>query len=117
MKQEELYHFKEMLEKNKLQILKNIDGLNQEIHQLSRCELNDEGDFASVNSSVMVENQIEEQQRQELKAIERALAKIASKEYGTCEMCGVKIGVPRLSVKPHAIYCIDCRGYVEKAKR
>ncbi|MFT7860381.1 MAG: RNA polymerase-binding protein DksA, partial [Sulfurimonas sp.] len=78
--------------------------------------LNDEGDHVSVNNSAMVESAIVQQQEQELKEIDKALKKIASGEYGECEMCGADIGFQRLKVKPHAVYCIDCKGILEKTK-
>jgi len=112
----ELNYFKEILEDRNQQILKNINGVNDELDQLSSCELNDEGDHASVNNSSMVESVIVQQQEQELRDINVALAKISSGEYGVCAMCEDEIGFQRLKVKPHAIYCIDCREIVEKTK-
>ena len=114
MQVSELKYFKEILEDRKQQILKNIEGGHDELNQLSSCELNDEGDYASNSSSSMVESAIVEQQKQELRDIHIALGKIALGEYGTCAMCGVEIGFARLKVKPHAIYCIDCREFVEQ---
>ncbi len=116
MQESELNYFKEILESRKAQILKNISGVNDELEQLNSLELNDEGDHASVNNNSMVESAIVEQQRQELKEIDVTLGKITSGEYGICEMCEDEIGFQRLKVKPHAIYCIDCREIVEKSK-
>lgn len=114
MQQSELNYFKEILESRRKQIIKNIDGVNDELNQLNSLELNDEGDHASVTNSSMVESVIVQQQQKELKEINFALAKIASKEYGVCAMCEDDIGFQRLKVKPHAIYCIDCREIIEK---
>ena len=116
MQASELNYFKEILESRKEQILKNISSVNSELNQLSNLELNDEGDHAAVNNNSMVESAIVQQQQQELQEIEKALAKIANGEYGICEMCEDEIGFQRLKVKPHAIYCIDCREIVEKSK-
>jgi len=116
LQESELNYFKEILESRKAQILKNISGVNDELEQLNSLELNDEGDHASVNNNSMVESAIVEQQRQELKEIDVTLGKITSGEYGICEMCEDEIGFQRLKVKPHAIYCIDCREIVEKSK-
>ena len=110
----ELNFFKETLLERRIQILKNIDGVHDELNQLGSCELNDEGDYAAVSNSTLVESIIGMKQQEELKSIEVALSKIASREYGKCEMCGAEIGFARLKVKPHAMYCIDCREYVEK---
>lgn len=116
MQDSELKYFKEILEGRKEQIIKNIKNVNEELDQLSHLELNDEGDHALVDNSSMVESAIVQQQERELKEINVALSKIASKEYGICEMCEDPIGFQRLKVKPHAIYCIDCREIVEKSK-
>jgi DnaK suppressor protein len=111
----ELNYFKEILQSRKEQILKNISDVNDELSQLNSLELNDEGDHASVNNNSMVESAIVTQQEKELQEIEVTLAKIANGEYGICEMCEDPIGFQRLKVKPHAIYCIDCREIVEKS--
>ncbi len=116
MQTSELSYFKEILESRKAQIIKNISGVNAELDQLNALELNDEGDHASVNNNSMVESAIVSQQAQELEEINVVLGKISSGEYGTCEMCEDPIGFQRLKVKPHAVYCIDCREIVEKSR-
>ncbi|SFV53695.1 C4-type zinc finger protein, DksA/TraR family [hydrothermal vent metagenome] len=115
MQESELNYFKEILESRKKQIEANLSGVNVELNELSNLDLKDEGDHASVNNNSMVESVIYEQQADELKAIEKALSKIANGTYGICEMCEDDIGFQRLKVKPHAIYCIDCRAIVEKS--
>lgn len=115
MQESELNYFKEILESRKAQILKNILGVNDELDQLNSLELNDEGDHAAVNNNSMIESAIVQQQEQELNEINVTLGKIAGGEYGVCEMCEDLIGFQRLKVKPHAIYCIDCREIVEKS--
>lgn len=116
MQDSELAYFKEILESRQVQIVKNISGVNDELDQLNALELNDEGDHASVDNSSMVESAIVKQQEQELKEINVTLGKISEGDYGVCEMCEDPIGFQRLKVKPHAIYCIDCREIVEKTK-
>ena len=115
MQESELNYFKEILESRKVQIVKNISGVNDELDQLSALELNDEGDHASVNNNSMVESAIVSQQEKELSEIQVTLGKISHGDYGICEMCEDPIGFQRLKVKPHAIYCIDCREIVEKS--
>lgn len=117
MQASELEFFKEILQSRKEQIEKNINGVNSELDGLNSLELNDEGDHASVNNNSMVESAIVQQQQTELNEIEIALKKISHGEYGICEMCEDDIGFQRLKVKPHAIYCIDCREIVEKSKK
>jgi DnaK suppressor protein len=116
MRDNELHYFEEILQTRKIQIIKNINGVEAEMLELRECELNDEGDYASVSNDNMVESAIGAQQSQELLEIEVALGKIKSKHYGICEMCEDEIGFQRLKVKPHARYCIVCRPIVEKNK-
>ena len=116
MQASELSYFKEILESRQEQIKKNIVGVNDELDQLNSLELNDEGDHASINNNSMVESAIVQQQERELKEIGITLGKISTGDYGICEMCEDDIGFQRLKVKPHAIYCIDCREIVEKSK-
>lgn len=115
MQESELNYFKEILESRKVQIIKNISGVNDELDQLNSLELNDEGDHAAVNNNSMIESAIVTQQEKELREIQVTLGKIAHGDYGICEMCEDPIGFQRLKVKPHAIYCIDCREIVEKS--
>ena len=115
MQESELNYFKEILESRKVQIIKNITGVNAELAELSSLELSDEGDHASMNNNSMVESAIVSQQQRELREIEVTLGKIIKGDYGICEMCEDPIGFQRLKVKPHAIYCIDCREIVEKS--
>ena len=110
----ELSYFKEILESRRDQIHANINGVNKELDQLNGQELNDEADHASNSNNSMIESAIVSQQNQELKEINITLGKIANGDYGTCEMCEDPIGFQRLKVKPHAIYCIDCREIVER---
>jgi len=44
-----------------------------------------------------------------LKEIDIALAKIEKGTYGICELCGREIGEKRLKHIPYARYCIECQ--------
>ena len=116
MQASELNYFKDILLSRKEQIEKNINSVRTELSEMSALDLNDEGDHASANNSSMVESAIIEQQKKELSEIEKALGKIVHGGYGICEMCEDDIGFQRLKVKPHAVYCIDCREIMEKSK-
>jgi len=113
----ELDYFKSILLARKEQIEKNLSGVEEEINELQKQELNDEGDYAAANSGSLVETAIISQQQKELEEIDKALKKIENGEYGICEMCEEPIGFQRLKVKPHAVYCIDCREIVEKSNK
>jgi DnaK suppressor protein len=46
--------------------------------------------------------------REQLAAIDVALGKLASGQYGVCERCGQLIGADRLAARPAAQTCIRC---------
>jgi len=45
----------------------------------------------------------------EIKAIDEALSRIKSGDFGTCKGCGKKIRKVRLKALPHASMCIQCQ--------
>jgi phage/conjugal plasmid C-4 type zinc finger TraR family protein len=55
-----------------------------------------------------------EQERRELLAVERALAKMASGSFGICEECAEEIPQRRLMVLPEARLCAHCQAYEER---
>lgn len=116
MRENDIRYFKHMLEDRKDQILKNIHGSSKELDELHRNhEVMDEGDFASVSTDNMINEEILSTQQKELEEIDEALAKIQNGTYGICEMCEEPIGMQRLKVKPYAKYCITCRLIAEKS--
>jgi DnaK suppressor protein len=105
-----------MLEERREQIIKNIYGSSKELDDLHDShDVMDEGDFASVSTDNMINEEILAAQQKELKEIDEALGKIQMGTYGICEMCEEPIGMQRLKVKPFAKYCITCRQIAEKS--
>ena len=60
-------------------------------------------DYGAVNS------QLAQAESRELKAIEEALWRLQSGEYGTCEECGRSIPMSRLHALPYATSCVACQ--------
>ncbi len=107
-------HFKEILLMRKAELEKILNNITNEIDEISRCDIKDEGDFAAASMDSGRDYQIYLKQKQELKEIEEALKKIEEGRYGICEMCDEPISEERLKIKPHAKYCIICREIIEK---
>ncbi len=114
MRQSELEFFRKKLETRKIQILKNLDDVQSLIRDRSLDTLNDDADYALMDSNNLIEIAIGEKQNHELREIEISLAKMSNHTYCICEMCEEPISISRLKVKPHARYCIDCREIAEK---
>ena len=52
-------------------------------------------------------------ERRMLTKIRLSLERIGDGEYGTCTLCGDPIGYQRLSFRPVATMCIDCKTHQE----
>jgi len=52
--------------------------------------------------------------RELLAQTERALARIESESYGSCESCGEPIGKARLQAYPRATLCVSCKQREER---
>ena len=48
-------------------------------------------------------------EREVLISIEEAFQRLDKGNYGVCDYCSAKIGLPRLQAVPWARYCIDCQ--------
>ncbi|MFN7685287.1 MAG: TraR/DksA family transcriptional regulator [Oligoflexia bacterium] len=59
---------------------------------------------------------LQEQERRELASIDRALEKISSGEYGSCEDCGEEIPFKRLLAVPEARFCTRCQSLAERER-
>ncbi|QCT93811.1 RNA polymerase-binding protein DksA [Caminibacter mediatlanticus TB-2] len=110
-------HFKEILLMRKAELEKILFNISNEIDEISRCDIKDEGDFAAASMDSGRDYQIYLKQKQELKEIEEALKRIEEGNYGICEMCDEPIQEERLKIKPYAKYCIICREIIEKEEK
>jgi DnaK suppressor protein len=81
--------------------------MQEELGEVARGADNHVGDTASVTFERELDEGLEEGAQQTLDQIDRALAKIDSATYGTCERCGKAIGEERLQARPWATLCID----------
>ena len=71
-------------------------------------------DMAQSLEQIDRDSSLAEQERREMLAIERALAKMATGSFGVCEDCGEDIPSKRLMVLPQARLCANCQAYEEK---
>lgn len=88
------------------------DLLRSKVHELDAKEDDlsyDEGfaDSAQVAAERGENKVLYDQLRRDLDDIERALERMDSGAYGTCEVCGDTIGPDRLEVMPSTRYCIQ----------
>ena len=107
-------HFKEILLMRKAELEKILFNITNDIRELNKCDVKEDGDFAAANMDSDREYQIYINQKKELEEIHEALKRIDEGTYGICKMCEEPINEERLKVKPFAKYCIICREIIEK---
>jgi len=93
-------------------------GKLQDVKTVQESELNSQQveiiDIAQSLEQFDRESSLAEQERRELAAIERALAKMATGKFGICEECGDDIPSRRLLVLPEARLCAKCQTVEER---
>lgn len=70
-------------------------------------------DIAQTLEQIGRDTSLQEVERRELIAIEKALAKMATGNFGICEDCGEEIPSRRLMVLPEARLCANCQAIEE----
>jgi DnaK suppressor protein len=71
-------------------------------------------DIAQTLEQIGRDTSLQEAERRELLAIERALAKMATGSFGICEECGEEVPSQRLVVLPEARLCAHCQAFEER---
>lgn len=88
-------------------------------YEISRDDISDETDLASVETDQEVNMKLAEAERQKLSLIEKALRKIDANDgtYGLCEGTGDPIGFKRLQIQPWALYSLRYQEDLERNRR
>ncbi len=88
-------------------------------YEISRDDLADEADLASVETAQDVDMKLAEYEQQKLGLIEKALKKIEAGDgmYGLCEGTGEPIGFRRLEIQPWVLYSLRYQEELERGRR
>ena len=120
MKKKDIEKFKGLLLEEKRKILRHLEELSSSSEQgleSSNPASGDPADQAMAEISQANLQKIGKREKYLLKKIEHAMAKCEEGTYGECESCGEEIGVPRLTARPVAQLCIDCKTEQESLER
>lgn len=71
-------------------------------------------DMAQAIEQLDRDSSLADQERRELMEIEKALAKMATGSFGTCEDCSEEIPPKRLMIVPQARLCAGCQAFEER---
>lgn len=115
--EEDLTHFKAVLEEKRVALVKSAQESLEQDMMLDTNELPDEVDLASSEYIQSFALRLRGRERNFLDKIDTALRKIAENDFGTCEDCGEMIGRKRLDARPETTLCIRCKEDQERNER
>ncbi|MDF1589665.1 MAG: RNA polymerase-binding protein DksA [Gammaproteobacteria bacterium] len=108
MNDEQLSHFRTILENWKIQLMEEVD---RTVHHMQDDAANfpDPNDRATQEEEFTLELRTRDRERKLIKKINQSLEDLDKGDYGYCESCGTEIGIRRLEARPTATLCIDCK--------
>jgi DnaK suppressor protein len=120
----ELEHYRERLLAERDRILRELgritEAINESAEEQDSAKQSYSNHLADIGTDYMEKEKnyyYADQEGQYLKAIEAALARIESGEYGQCMECSELISDKRLEAVPAAELCIACKDKKEKLER
>jgi DnaK suppressor protein len=104
----QLQFFKELLMRQRDEILQNADDTMADMNDQT-INYPDPTDRASIESDRSFTLRLRERERMLLTKINEALDRIENGDFGICESCGGDISFQRLEARPVTTLCIDCK--------
>ncbi len=104
------------LQQQRAELLRLVTAkpLSEGIEVTACPDLNDQA-TAEVDQHFMLS--LKERDRNLLKQIDEALARLAANKYGICEECGEDIPLRRLQARPMTTLCIACKTLQEEDEK
>lgn len=116
MKKAKLEEFRELLQEQMDQLLREADKTVSEMTD-EKTNFPDPTDRASLESDRNFELRIRDRERKLISKIREALDRIEEGEFGECEDCGDPIGEARLKARPVTTLCIECKTEQERQEK
>ncbi|OED42384.1 RNA polymerase-binding protein DksA [Chromatiales bacterium (ex Bugula neritina AB1)] len=108
MTDEQLDHFRAILQDWKISLMQEVDRTVGHMKS-DATNFPDPNDRATQEEEFSLELRTRDRERKLIKKIDESMAKIDDDEYGYCDGCGVEIGIRRLEARPTANMCIECK--------
>ena len=104
------------LQQQRSELLRQVTAkpLSEGIEITACPDLNDQA-TAEMDQRFMLS--LKERERNLLKQIDDALARLAADKYGVCEECGEEIPLRRLQARPMTTLCIACKTLQEEDEK
>jgi DnaK suppressor protein len=112
-----LVQIRERLEEMKRKLLAEIDSELRAEREGNKDEGMDTYDLASEERDREISFILSDRERQKIKDIDEALARLDDGSYGVCESCGLEVAEARLDAMPFTRLCRDCQQELEREAR
>jgi DnaK suppressor protein len=116
MEEAQLQRFKEILLRQREDILQNADVTMSDMND-NNVNYPDPTDRASIESDRSFTLRLRERERMLLSKVNEALDRIESGDFGICEACNGDISLKRLEARPVTTLCIDCKKKAEALEK
>jgi DnaK suppressor protein len=105
-----------LLEKQRADILRELAHEHRDYREMTEVAA-DLYDRATIDGSKEISALLAHEDSQRWLAINTALSKIETGEYGLCDECGQAIDAARLQAVPTAAFCLRCQRNFEERQR
>jgi len=119
----QLAQIRQQLESERGNLLAQLEELTADSFDGTQSDMTGEigldDDFADAGSATFERERdlsIQNNVRDLIDQMNRAIQRIEDGNYGTCERCGNPIEAARLKALPHALLCMDCKRREERAR-
>lgn len=119
----QLAEIRRQLESERGNLLAQLEELTADSFDGTQSDMTGEvgldDDFADAGSATFERERdlsIQNNVRDLIDQMNRAIQRIEDGNYGTCERCGNPIEAARLKALPHALLCMDCKRREERAR-
>ncbi|MBI4978336.1 MAG: TraR/DksA family transcriptional regulator [Spirochaetes bacterium] len=117
MNQKSLKKFKDVLVKEKQEVMEELLQENESYNSLKEQEEVDILDVAFQAYEKQLLVGLSQNEKNRLERINAALKRIQEGTYGQCADCGCDIEENRLDAIPHALRCVKCSAKQEEEKK
>ena len=89
-------------------LFRDVAQLEDELLWLETDVESESVERGQTETSIRILSRLDDRQKVELEEIHKALTKIATGTYGSCDVCGQAIPWSRLEALPAAVTCLPC---------
>jgi DnaK suppressor protein len=108
--------FRRQLLEQRQTLFREVATVEADLQQIAEDRESEFEEVAQEERTARVLARLDDRSKAELQEIERALFRIATQRYGTCQGCGEPIARGRLAALPATPYCRSCAERVERGE-